>query len=116
MTSAQLICDSAKTLDALREEAPTPDWDARLGEYLQQTKDQKDHEATYRSQKAYLAPWIRWLKENGGRATTQRIKEYLTSRNNLMRTSYWQIGRAVRDFCNHWAESWERVELVPPHG
>ena len=116
MASVKLICDNAKTLDALVEEAPLPDWDARLEKYLQQIKNQKDCEETYRSQKVYLAPWVRWLKENGGQATTQSIKEYLTSRNNLMRTSYWKIGHAIKDFCNHWAESWERVELVPPHG
>ena len=116
MAGTRRICEDAKTLDALREESPLPDWDARLGQYLQQIKNQKDREATYRSQKVYLAPWVRWLKENGGRATTQRLREYLTSRDGLMRTSYWKIGRAVRDFCNHWAESWERVELVPPHG
>ena len=33
-----------------------------------------------------------------------------------MRTSYYAIGRTIRDFCNHWAESWERIRLVKPLG
>ena len=26
------------------------------------------------------------------------------------------MGRAIRDFCNHYAEKWEEVSLIRPHG
>ena len=116
VSCADTLRETVTRMNALQTRAPEPDWDARLRQYLGKSAEQKDAATTQSTRKAYLAPWVKWLKEHGGRPTTQRLKNYLATRGDLMRTSYWKIGRAVRDFCNHWAESWERVELVPPHG
>ena len=108
--------DAARSLDALDKNAPVPDWNERLREYLWKVEEQDDAATTQKTKMMYLTPWVKWLKERGGRPTTQRLKNFLTTRKTLMRTSYWQIGRVIRDFCNHWAESWEKVELVAPLG
>ena len=95
---------------------PQVDWEVRLAEYLQQLVEQGDRDATYRTVKTYLTPWVRWLKTHGGRPTNQRLKAYLVERGKYMRTSYWKVGRAIRDFSNHYAEQWNKVSLIRPHG
>ena len=46
---------------------PVIDWDERLRVYLEEIKHQNDAPTTYRNRKSCFTPWVKWLKENGGR-------------------------------------------------
>ena len=65
----------------------------------------------------FLIPWVEWLNKNGQRPTTQRILEYLETREGLTtKGSYKKIGFVIVAFTNRYLPSGERVELIPPLG
>lgn len=105
-------------MDLIRAKRPAVNWDARLEHYLWLIEQQKDRDATLRSKQNYLEPWVRWLNKNGGLATSQKIRMFLTAtrKKQLARTTYEKYGKAIVNFTNHWAESFERVYLIKPVG
>ena len=70
LSCADTLRDAVTRMNALQTRAPEPDWDARLRQYLGKSAEQKDAATTQSTRKAYLAPWVKWLKEHGGRPTT----------------------------------------------
>ena len=100
----------------MEERAHVTDWDEKLRVYLQEIKQQKDAATTYKNEKAYLTPWVKWIKKNGGRASNQRLKAYLKER-NYMKTSYKRVGMAIQNFCNDTADyKWEMIKCPKVHG
>ena len=65
-----MIKDGMKRIEKVEERAPVVNWDEKLRVYLEEIRQQKDAPTTYRNEKAYLTPWVEWIKKNGGRASS----------------------------------------------
>ena len=65
----EMVQDGFKRIKKMEERAHVTDWDEKLRVYLEEIKQQKDAATTYKNEKAYLTPWVKWIKKNGGRAS-----------------------------------------------
>ena len=65
----EMVQDGFKRIKKMEERAHVTDWDEKLRVYLEEIKQQKDATTTYKNEKAYLTPWVKWIKKNGGRAS-----------------------------------------------
>ena len=106
----------SKRLNAILEDRPVIDWEKKLEKYLQLTLKQGDRQSTVSTLRAYLAPWVDWIRLRGSRPTDQLLKQYLSKENAFVRTSYYKIGRAIVDFTNHYVQRFDKVELIKPRG
>ena len=109
------IRELSERVDTVTAEAPLINWHKRLEEYLEESKYEQKKDNTWRTKKKILTPWVDWIWRNGNRPTSQKIKQYMTLKRKRVE-SYRGMGTAIVNFTNHWAETWNKVELVKALG
>ena len=106
--------DARNAFLALTELEEPIDWEEKLRDFLGKVERQGDRDATVRTTKFRLEPWVAWLTKHGVQPTTQRIKNYLMEERPklLKRRSYDATAATIVEFTNQYVETWGRVAAV----